>query len=121
MLTNAIGANYWYDFYSTSINILPITNISAVMNSSNMNYSLVTSIGMSYLSIEKPYSWSMPFVTGTTYQVWWSTSADFNHLSITTTPMYGSSEPGVVFKFPYTMYRELYSVGPMRSYQYPTS
>jgi hypothetical protein len=121
MLTNAIGAKYWYDFYWATMYVLPITNISTIMNSTNINNSWITSVGMTYPSIEKPYSWSLPFVTGTMYQLWWSGLPDFDHLSITTTPIYSSTDLGVVFKFPYTKNREMYSIGPMRGSIFPTT
>lgn len=118
MLTNAIGASYWYDFYWTGINVMPIFNISAT---AVIDYSITTAVGMTYPTVEKPQSWSLPFITGMAYQIWWSNNADFNHLSLTTTPMYGPDEPGVVFKFPYTINRQMYSVGPMRSGIFPNS
>jgi hypothetical protein len=102
MLTNAVGASYWYDFYWTGMYVMPIYNISTT---STIDYSITTSVGMTYPTVEKPSSWSLPFIAGMTYQVWWSNNADFNHLSLTTTPMYGKNEPGVVFKFPYTINR----------------
>lgn len=37
---------------------------------------------------EKPNTWSLPYVTGQTYNVWWGTGIDFSHLSISTTPLY---------------------------------
>jgi hypothetical protein len=121
MFTNIIGSLYWYDYYWATMMVVPITNISTVTNSTNINSQMVSSVGITYPSIEKPFSWSLPFVAGSTYQIWWSTTADFNHLSITTTPMYLPNDPGIVFKIPYTINREMYSVGPMRGYQFPTA
>lgn len=56
-----------------------------------------------------------------TYQIWWTDNLDFQHLSLTTTPLYSENDPGVVFKFPYTTNREMFKVGPMRSFTLPSS
>jgi hypothetical protein len=63
---------------------------------------------------EKPQAWSLPFVTGNIYQIWWGSGLDFSHLAISTSTFYSPSDAGVVFKFNYTLNRELYFVGPMR-------
>jgi hypothetical protein len=102
MITNAIGAQNWYDLYWTAMYVMPITNVSST---AVIDYSITTGVGMTYPNVEKPQSWSLPYIAGMIYQIWWSNNADFNHISLTTTPMYGSNEPGVVFKFPYTMNR----------------
>jgi hypothetical protein len=52
LFTNIISVGaYYYQFYWASINILPITNISEIRNSTNMNYSLVTTAAISFPSI----------------------------------------------------------------------
>ena len=123
MFTNAIGAGHWWwnDFRWATMYVLPITDISTITNSTNRNNSWITSVGVTDPPIEKSQSWSLPFVTGTMYQVWWSSPSDFDHLSITTTPIYSSTDLGVVFKFPYTKNREMYNIGPMRGFVFPTT
>lgn len=59
----------------------------------------------------------MPYVTGQIYQIWWGTGLDFSHLSISTSPLYSQNDDGVIFKFNYTLNRELYYIGPMRGGQ----
>jgi hypothetical protein len=39
---------------------------------------------------------------------------DFNHLSISSSTLFRPTDPGVIFKFNYTLNRELFFVGPMR-------
>jgi hypothetical protein len=63
---------------------------------------------------EKPISYSLPYITGSTYAIWWGTGIDFSHLSFVTTPLYNSLDAGIIFKFNYTVNRELFHVGPMR-------
>ncbi len=63
---------------------------------------------------EKPQTWSLPFVTGSIYQIWWGSGMDFSHLSMSTSTVYSPTDAGVIFKFNYTLNRELYYVGPMR-------
>ena len=67
--------------------------VSAIANekvsASSLNLTSITSVdSYSNVPIEKPTSWSLPYVAGTKYMVWWSTSDDFNHISLTTTPLY---------------------------------
>lgn len=64
--------------------------------------------------LEKPKAWSLPFVTGQIYQVWWGTGLDFSHLSISSSPLFTAEDSGVIFKFNYTLNRELFDIGPMR-------
>lgn len=104
--TNIIGANYYYDFYWSSMYVLPMQNVSTpIINSSNINASYVTSVQSTYPNIEKPFSFSLPYVTGNVYQVWWGGGMDYNHLSITTTPIYSANDLGIVFKIPYSLNR----------------
>ena len=63
---------------------------------------------------EKPNTWSLPFITGEIYSIWWGTGIDFSHLSISASPLYSSDDKGIIFKFNYTQNRELFRVGPMR-------
>lgn len=55
--------------------------------------------------LEKPNAWSLPFVTGQIYQVWWGTGLDFSHLSISSSPLFTASDAAVIFKFNYTLNR----------------
>jgi hypothetical protein len=71
--------------------------------------------------VETPYTWSLPYITGRTYQIWWGTGIDFTHLSIYTSPNFPSTDPGIIFKFNYTQNRELFNVGPMRGGAYQLS
>lgn len=89
MFTNAIGANNsYYSFYWINMFVYPVTSLTQTINSTD--YSLITIAPPSYNN-EKPYSWSLPFVTGNIYQVWWgeyNTITDYSHMSISTTPLY---------------------------------
>jgi hypothetical protein len=38
--------------------------------------------------IEKPNAYSLPYITGQIYAVWWGSGLDFSHISIYTTPMF---------------------------------
>lgn len=79
---------------------------------------LYTAVKSRYLSMEpmkeKKQAWSLPYVTGKIYQIWWGSGVDFSHLSISTSTLFNENDAGVVFKFNYTLNRELYFVGPMR-------
>jgi hypothetical protein len=64
--------------------------------------------------IEKPTSWSLPFLSGKLYQIWWGTGIDFTHLSIATSPSFSTNDLGIRFKFNYSASREVFDIGPMR-------
>lgn len=106
-------------FIAQPMKVMPITNINQTIdpNISASNYTTIytrlPSISMEPKQ-EKAYTWSLPFVTGKTYSVWWGTGIDFSHLSIFTTPLYNSNELSTIFKFNYTLNRETFHVGPMR-------
>ena len=99
------------------MNVKPITSYDEVVDPA-VNATLYTAVKSRYFNtepeIEKPQAWSLPFVTGSIYQVWWGSGLDFTHLSIVTTTLFNENDAGVVFKFNYTLNRELYFVGPMR-------
>ena len=85
MITNAIG-NRYYDF-NFRMNVNAITN--ETVSPSSINSSSITSVNTySDIPIDKPNSWSLPYVAGTKYMVSWSTLEDFSHISLTTTPLY---------------------------------
>jgi hypothetical protein len=70
---------------------------------------------------EKQQAWSLPYLTGKTYDVWWGSGLDFTHLSILTTPLFNPQDDGIIFKFRYTQNRELFDIGPMRGGAYKLS
>jgi hypothetical protein len=55
--------------------------------------------------VETPFTWSLPYVTGQVYAVWWGTGIDFSHISIYTSPNFPSSDPAIIFKFNYSQNR----------------
>jgi hypothetical protein len=67
--------------------------------------------------VEKPKTWSLPFITGNIYAIWWGSGLDFTNVAISSTSLFTSNDNGVIFKFNYTINRETYHVGPMRGGQ----
>lgn len=65
-------------------------------------------------SKDKAYAYSLPYILGRVYNIWWGTGIHFTHLAIVSDHNYLDSEPGIIFKFNYTENRELFEVGPMR-------
>jgi hypothetical protein len=63
---------------------------------------------------EQPNAWSLPYVAGQIYQVWWGSGIDFSHIALSTTTLYTPTDAGVIFKFGYVANRELFNVGAMR-------
>jgi hypothetical protein len=48
------------------------------------------------------WSYSLPFVAGRTYNVWWLTGLDFTHLNVDVSKHFVDTDPGIIFKFNYT-------------------
>lgn len=103
--TNAIArykgsSFYYYSTMSNPMSFVPILDENVSV--STINTSLATTVSTSVPNIEKPYAWSLPFVAGEKYGAWFSGNADFYHLSIVTTTLFGENDPGIVFKFAYS-------------------
>lgn len=60
---------------------------------------------------EKAGSYSMPFVTGRVYNVWWEDGLDFTHMAVDVSKLFTDSDNAIIFKFNYTENRELYEIG----------
>lgn len=59
-------------------------------------------------------SYSLPFITGKIYNIWWLTGLDFDHLSMFSSYTLSANDLPIRFKFNYTLNREIYDIGPMR-------
>jgi len=67
-------------------------------------YSNISSEGFQAMEphVESAYTWSMPYITGRIYQIWWGSGIDFTHLSIYTAPNFTPTDKGIIFKFNYS-------------------
>ena len=63
---------------------------------------------------EMKFSYSLPYLTGRIYDIWWGSHIDFNHLAMVTTHLYEQNEKAIIFKFKYIDNRELFEIGPLR-------
>jgi hypothetical protein len=50
-------------------------------------------------------SYSMPYIAGRIYNIWWLTGLDFDRLSMTSSYYMQPSDPAVRFRFNYTLNR----------------
>lgn len=91
-----------------SINDTTPDNISATLYTSVINYLTKPS---KQPKKEKAHAWSLPYLAGNTYNIWWGTGIDFSHMAIYTSPNFADADPGIIFKFNYTENRELFEVG----------
>jgi hypothetical protein len=51
---------------------------------------------------DKPEAYSMAYIAGRTYNIWWLTGLDFTHLAMDISKLYKDTDPAIVFKFNYT-------------------
>jgi hypothetical protein len=105
-------------FKGQTMKAIYLSNASQLIDP-NTNSSWYTSI-ISYMPgagreamIEKPFAWSLPFITGNTYGIWWGSGLDFTNMAVSSTSLFSSEDKGIVFKFNYTLNRETYYVGPI--------
>lgn len=63
-------------------------------------------------SAKKTYA--MPYIAGKIYNIWWHTGLDFDHLSVSSSYYMKPTDPSIIFKFNYTLNRELYEIQPSR-------
>ena len=109
VITNILPSR---SFSGPRLKVTELANINDT-TSHNISSDLYTSVTNYYStpskqSKEKGNAWSLPYLTGNIYNVWWGVGLDFSHLSLFTTPLYNEQEDGVIFKFNYTLNRELY-------------
>ena len=58
--------------------------------------------------IEKKFTYSLPYLTNRTYEIWWGSRIDFSNLAMITTHHFKQTDLGIIFKFKYIDNRELY-------------
>ena len=90
--------------------IKEIDDINETVDESETNYYRYRSdwSGMQPGSDTKK-TWAMWFVAGRVYNAWWHSGQDFTHLNIRKLN-FARDEPAIVFKFNYTLFRELYRI-----------
>lgn len=105
LFTNLIDL---YTFNGQYMKVAPINSLNDLVDP-NITSDFYTSISSRFQNkepkVEKPQTWSLPYVTGQIYNIWWGTGIDFKHLSMSTTSLYTDSDDGVIFKFNYTLNR----------------
>lgn len=60
------------------------------------------------------FTYSLPYITDRIYNIWWGTGINFQHLAMVTSHLYEQNDKGIVFKFNYTLNRELFEIAPLR-------
>ena len=51
------------------------------------------------------FTYSVPFVAGRIYNIWWQTGIDFLKVNIDVSSLTDDSDPAIIFKFNYTLNR----------------
>lgn len=60
---------------------------------------------------DRKRSYSIAFVAGRVYNIWWLTGLDFTHLNVDVSQKFVDSDPAIIFKFNYTEHREYFELG----------
>lgn len=93
-------------FAAQTMKVTELTNVTDFVSES-LSSTLYTAIlptlpNNPMESKDKAYTYSLPYITGRTYNVWWGSGIDFAHLSAFTSPSFVDSDKGVIFKFNYS-------------------
>lgn len=54
------------------------------------------------MSEDQKFSYSIAFVAGRVYNIWWLTGLDFTHVNVDVSKKFVDSDPAIIFKFNYT-------------------
>ena len=106
-------------FRNQAMKVVALSDVSQPIDpniSSNLYTTAYTYLGNTLIDprIYRPKTWVLPFLTGTTYNIWWGTGIDFSHISIFTTTLFTPTDKSIVFNFNYTQNRDSFRVGPLR-------
>lgn len=56
-------------------------------------------------------TWSFPFVSGYTYNVWWNSGIDWTSMAMTPSYYHNATQDAFIIRFNYTTNRELFDIG----------
>ena len=108
MFTNIMPSTI---FKSVPMKIELLSSLDEVVNETSTDFTQFTShINSEEPMIDKPNSFSMPYVAGRIYNVWWLTGLDFTHLAIEASQLFEDADDAIIFKFNYTETRELFEI-----------
>ena len=107
----------WQDFKVLRMKAAELDNITYFLpKDATLTTDQYTSVyhrmdGTDMDSKDKGYGWSLPFITGKAYNIWWGDGVDWRHMAIETPPQKDDwSNGGIIFKFNNTQQREFYRV-----------
>lgn len=94
-------------FDKTNQKVVQITDALEEVSTSlpSSDYSSIVSYLGSLEPGDKGKSYSLPYVTGSMYNIWWLTGLDFTHMSIFGSKYMTDAEPAVIFRVNYTEHR----------------
>ena len=99
----------WY-FKNTPMKIQIIDDLEEKVPSNSRDYTAIySSMGGKEPKVV-PETYSVFFVPGRIYNIWWHTGVDFIDLNINVASFHNTNEPAILFKFNYTLHRELFDV-----------
>lgn len=99
-------------FQDMGLKAQPIANHIDKVPETSTSFSQI----FSYFSVSNPMdamksakrTYAMPYIAGKIYNIWWHSGLDFDHLSVSTSYYMKPTDPSIIFKFNYTLNRELY-------------
>ena len=92
-------------FSDTPMKIEIISDIMDEIPENSTTYTAIKSTMAGKEPKVSPGTYSMFFIPGRIYNIWWHTGLDFKSLSLKIGTLTDDSEPGIIFKFNYTLNR----------------
>lgn len=98
-----------------------ISDVTAVVDEASTSFTEIYSffsLANKMDSMVLPKTYALPYIAGRIYNIWWLTGLDFDGLTMSSSRYLKVSDPAILFKFNYTLHREMFDIGPVRPH-YP--
>ena len=108
MVTNIMPSN---DFKGLAMRVKQISDASEIVD---WEETIFTSIKSEFSNMEphgmKPFAYSLPYICGRTYSLWFQTGLDFDHMAIDVTNKFEDTDDAIIFRINYLKTRELFEI-----------
>ena len=94
------------EFKNTAMKIQLISDITEEVPENSTDFtSIKSTMNGKEPMTEAEFTYSVPFVAGRMYNIWWHTGIDFEDLNIDVSSLTDDSDSAIIFKFNYTLNR----------------
>lgn len=98
-------------FFGVSIFIKRLTTDLQDYNKTDTPADTISGSWVQKTDPEQMNTWGLPFVSGYTYSVYWSTGIDWTSITMNPSFYFKSTDDAFIIRFNYTTHRELFDIG----------